>query len=157
MKTPKIILPVFDSMTQCAGATGIPLPILRRAKRAGCDAFTAGSRVALGPLLHYLFGDAASHDGVCNWSDELRKWQARRQEQAWQERAHELIERSRVITFFAALATRQKDILRQRLENELPARMAGVDPGSGRVIAKRVVDEICDEMQKAVEECAKLS
>ena len=60
------------------------------------------------------------------------------------------ISRAAVIAWFGALATRQKEILRRRLENEMPMAMSGVDPGSGRVIAKRVVDEVCAEMEDAV-------
>lgn len=64
-------------------------------------------------------------------------------------RSGELVEAEKVASWAGKLAERQKAILRQRLENEMPMAMAGVDPGSGRVIAKRIVDEICDDMQAA--------
>ncbi|MBN2507768.1 MAG: hypothetical protein JXQ71_13855 [Verrucomicrobia bacterium] len=65
-------------------------------------------------------------------------------------RSSELLEGSAVVAFLGELATRQKAILRQRLENEAPMAMAGVDTGSARVIAKRIVDEICREMEAAI-------
>ena len=51
--------------------------------------------------------------------------------------------------FFFELAARQWEIISQRLENEAPSQMSGVDIPSARVLAKRIADEICREMQVA--------
>src|ERR1035441_921267 len=42
-------LPVYDSISQAAGRTAIPVAVLKQAKKSGCVAFKTGSRVALGP------------------------------------------------------------------------------------------------------------
>src|SRR4051812_13591666 len=45
-------LPTYDSAAQCNGQTGIPLSVLKQAKKSGCTAFVA-SRVVLAPLLRW--------------------------------------------------------------------------------------------------------
>jgi hypothetical protein len=47
-------LPVYDSLEQCAGATGIPIGVLKSAKRKGSTAFRS-NRVHLEALLRFLF------------------------------------------------------------------------------------------------------
>jgi hypothetical protein len=47
-------LPVYDSMEQCGAAAGIPLLILKTAKRNGCSAFRS-NRVFLGEFLAWHF------------------------------------------------------------------------------------------------------
>jgi hypothetical protein len=44
---------VADSMSAAAGRTGIPIGVIRAAKRGGCDAFR-GSRVNLARLREWL-------------------------------------------------------------------------------------------------------
>jgi hypothetical protein len=44
----------YDSIGACASATGIPITVLKHAKRRGCAAFR-GSRVYLAPLIRWLF------------------------------------------------------------------------------------------------------
>ena len=52
----------FDSIGQAAGATGIPLAILRWAKKEGCSAFK-GSRFYLPEFLKWYFSKQESPDG----------------------------------------------------------------------------------------------
>jgi len=49
------------------------------------------------------------------------------------------------------IAAGQLKILRQRLENEYPTAVAGMDPAQARVYGKRLVDEICSQMRQLVE------
>lgn len=49
------VLPIYESMNQCSGMTGIPRVVLAEAKREGCPAFLPGNRVELGALLRWLF------------------------------------------------------------------------------------------------------
>jgi hypothetical protein len=50
----RIMQDAYDSIGACASATGIPVTLLKHAKRQGCSAFR-GSRVYLAPLLRWLF------------------------------------------------------------------------------------------------------
>src|SRR5262245_53789849 len=47
-------LPVYDSMAQCASATGIPLAVIKRVRRTARQAFR-NTRIELGPLLKAIF------------------------------------------------------------------------------------------------------
>jgi hypothetical protein len=58
----KTRLPTFDSMAAAAGACGIPIATLRRAKKAGCAAFAHG-RVSLAEFLKWNFSRADSTPG----------------------------------------------------------------------------------------------
>lgn len=149
-------LPTYDSMQQCAARSGIPLALIKRAKRYGCTAFAVGSRVRLQPLLAWLFSTLAEEAGI-DWGNELKKWQAKRQQQFWEQREGNLVDVDDVTHMVLEVSARQRQILTQRLQNEMPTAMAGVDPGSGRIIGKRIVDEICRELEQFIEQWTKSS
>lgn len=65
-----IDLPIYDSMDQCASATGIPLAVLKRAKREGCMHVQHG-RVHVGVFLKWFFAKLSDLEG-----DEDRDWAA---------------------------------------------------------------------------------
>ena len=68
-KPSKTRLPIFDTMTQCRSATGIPISAIRLAKAGGCDAFKHG-RIDLALLLHWIFsktGDEPDADWGSEW------------------------------------------------------------------------------------------
>jgi hypothetical protein len=138
-------LPTFDSMATCSARTGIPLSVLKQAKKAGCTAFRMGSRVELEPLLRFLFSQSAEEAGL-DWSNELKKWQAKRQQQAYEQRDRELVDQDEVLEILIPMSARQNDCL-VRFENEAPVAMAGVDPGTGRLLAKRYTDDIRNEFK----------
>lgn len=64
-------------MAQCANATGIPLSVLKLAKKSGCEAFK-DSNVRLLPLLKYLF--AQEKDSQINWKELSTKLDVRLKE-----------------------------------------------------------------------------
>ena len=71
MKRNRITLPIFEAMEHCSGSTGIPLSVLKVAKRAGCPAFISGSRIDLAVLLKWYFAQSSdAHDlpkGFTSW------------------------------------------------------------------------------------------
>jgi len=50
-------MPIFGSMKQCEAVAHIPLHMQKEAKDAGCTAFHNSNRVALEPLLAWIFSD----------------------------------------------------------------------------------------------------
>src|SRR5262245_10311219 len=46
-------LPTYDSMSQCASETGIPLAVIKHVRRTSRQAFT-NTRISLGPLLREI-------------------------------------------------------------------------------------------------------
>ena len=146
-ETAGIRLPTFVSVAQCCAVTGIPRPIVTAAKKAGCPAF-GHSRVNLRELLGWLFQKDAEGEDIQDWGVELRRWQAKRQQQFFEERAKTLVSAEEADASLATVAARTMSIIRQRFENELPASMAGLDVGSARILAKRAVDEALLELRK---------
>jgi hypothetical protein len=69
-------LPIYDNMSACAASTGLPLSIIRQAKKGGCPAFRS-NRVVLAKLLKWLFSNNGEDQ---NWGDRLKKAQALREE-----------------------------------------------------------------------------
>ena len=82
-------LPVFDSISACSGATGIPASAIKKAKRAGCRAFVS-SRVHLGELLKFLFATDDLANGT-NWRERLVAAEARLRELDLEEREASLV------------------------------------------------------------------
>ena len=87
-------LPIYDSIASCANAVGIPVPVLRKAKKSGCPAFRS-NRVHLGELLPWLFAQGED-SAVGNWADALVEAKAKR------ERLKLEREKGEVIGVFAA-------------------------------------------------------
>lgn len=82
-------LPVFDSISACSGATGIPASVIKKAKRAGCRAFNS-SRVDLAELLRFLFASDDPTAGT-NWRERLTAAEARLRELDLEEREASLV------------------------------------------------------------------
>lgn len=53
----RILQDSYDSLGACASATGIPVTLLKQAKRQGCAGFRGG-RVYLAPVIRWAFGTA---------------------------------------------------------------------------------------------------
>lgn len=58
-----------------------------------------------------------------------------------------MIPRSEVDALLLHIATRQKTLLYQRLETELPPKLDGLSAAETRPILRKVADDICDEMR----------
>jgi len=117
------LLGQYESLAACSGATGIPLAVLKRAKRAGCPAFVA-HRVDLVPLLTWLF--ASGNDAGVDWPAKFKEFQARREELKYEREKAELIEVAAVLEMDAAACSRW-NAKRIHVEQEWPARLAGKD------------------------------
>lgn len=62
----------------------------------------------------------------------------------------ELIDRDEVANRFLHIATRQRAMLYQYLETELPPRMDGLPAAEGRPLLREVADKICEAMAEAM-------
>jgi hypothetical protein len=154
----------FDSMKQAAAALGLPLSLLKKAKRAGCTAFQ-GSRVYREDLLAWVeaAGGQALHPNGAEGGREEDKgyWEGRIARQKFEREAWEFSKARGEYTknsIFSgellALAGSSKALLRQKLENEYPGLCPGLE-GDQRAFLKKVgrelVDELCERMQRLVD------
>jgi hypothetical protein len=121
---PDSFLPrVFDSMSQCSSATGIPISFLKQAKTADCAAFRHG-RVDLVEFLRWRFGQP--EDAVEDWGAELQRYRALRERIKLDSDQQRVIDRSAVQTALA----KGMALLFQKIDNEfglmLPPALRGL-------------------------------
>jgi hypothetical protein len=94
--TNESMLPTFESMPQVRATTGMPITVIKAAKKSGCTAFVTGNRIKLGPLLRWFFSefdDAAERppDGLATWREALNRAQTKREELRLATESRELI------------------------------------------------------------------
>lgn len=124
-RTPVPGLPIYDSIASCASSVGIPVPVLRKAKKSGCPAFRS-NRVYLGELLPWLFAqgeDAA----VGNWADALVEAKAKRERLKLDREKGEVISRDLVKSAVQTGVAAVFSGLDKRFVNELPPVLKGLD------------------------------
>jgi hypothetical protein len=69
------LLPSYPSMSSMSSGAGIPLSVLKKAKRAGCPAFDHSGRCHLGPFLNWFFEKDES-DEAFDWTQRFKRAQA---------------------------------------------------------------------------------
>lgn len=143
-------------MGQAAAATGFSKDSLKRAKELGCMAFKPGGRVDGAALREWMRANEAKLRASTEkpgggplkdqkLAEEIRKLRIKN------DRDDGLsVLKSKIGADLHALASEQLALLRQRLENELPSQVAGLEPSNARIIFKRVVDELSVKMQGLV-------
>lgn len=112
-------------MRSCSAATGIPVPLMREAKTSGsCLAFVSGDRVALGPLLRWIFQRDGAEDAK-NWGDEYAKWKAKREKIKHDEDAGEAVNKGEVIRAIGQATSVLFSAMDRRSQVESPAALKG--------------------------------
>lgn len=137
---------VFDSMTQCASATGIPLAALRLAKRSGCDAFKS-NRVFLSVFLRWWFTQEST-DLNTDWSKELRKEQTLRERIRRQEDEDRVIDAEKVRAFHGRLIGGLFADLDRVFANELPPALKGLDESAVRTRALAEIESVKNRLRQ---------
>ncbi len=139
----------YDSMHRAAVGLKLSLAVVRRAKRMGAPGFQSG-RVYPAELLPWLrkHGNEAGIGDYDSARLAVMMEQARRLKLRNDQTEGALVRRSEVASAVVASITAAKGILRYKLEQEYPAKVAGLDIPQARIYGKRLVDEVCAEMQK---------
>lgn len=123
-----IQLPIFSSMKQAYTITGIPLSVMKDAKQAGSTAITSAGRVDLAALLRFIFSDDQYEN--TNWSSELKRFQAKREELRYAEDQKRVVDRSVVQSALA----KGMALLLTKIDHEfgvrLPPTLKGLDESS---------------------------
>ena len=139
-------LPIYDSIAACANAVGIPVPVLRKAKKSGCPAFRS-NKVYLGELLPWLFAQGED-SAVGNWADALVEAKAKRERLKLEREKGEVIGRdlvkSAVQTGVAAVFAG----LDKRFVNELPPVLKGLDELAIRDRVRASIERLKADLMK---------
>jgi hypothetical protein len=94
-------------------------------------------------LFKYYQQDEEDHVG-----DEIKREELRKLKSFNDERADKLVPIEKVSAFHAKVIREVRDILRRKLEEELPIAMAGLDVPQARVFGRRLGDELIREFGK---------
>lgn len=142
-------LPSYPSMAACSAATGIPLPLLKQAKRAGCPAFDQGNRVHLGPLLQWLFRPDADDGGdSTDWHNRHKRAVALMAEAELALKKGSLVERAwvaeRIIRMFGDINAYR---IRSESEDAVKFAATGGDIALCRTKLRGIWDGICLNLQ----------
>lgn len=150
---------VFESLTNAAAAMAVPLDVLKLAKKNGCPAFKAGNRIHEAELLKWIEANKALIDAVGSLSlkdkklvEDIAKVQKANRDADFdfEVKRGRYTENSVLISRLTTLGTAQLAVLRQKIENEMPAATEGMSIAEKRVYGKAVVDAICEKMQGLV-------
>lgn len=143
------MLPIYDSMGSCAAATGIPLGLLKRAKKGGCPAFRT-NRVYLADLLPWLFaqGDDAA---VGNWQEMLTEFKARRERLRYERDKGNAVDRDLVRSAVQRGVSAVFGSLDRLFVNELPPALRGLDEIPIRDRCQAAIEKLKLELRKGFE------
>ena len=120
-------LPTYPSLAACSGATGIPLAALKKAKKAGCDAFTTNGRVTLAKLLRWVFAEGSEVDLGVDWIKEKAKTATLRDRIRLEEDRRRVIDMGLVREGLSTGMAVLFGDLDRILGNELPPSLRGID------------------------------
>lgn len=131
-------LPIYESQGECAGQTGIPLALIRKARREGCEAFKAGNRIDLAVLLRWIFSDD-DNDASINWSEKLDEFRAKREEIKLAKDRAEALDADQVFADVASGTALVFAELDRLFITELPPALRGMDETAIRARCRTVI------------------
>jgi hypothetical protein len=156
MTRPKPSTRVFDNYAQAAGAMGVTKAILRRAKELNCPAFKQGNRIWEDEFLTWYLEHAG--ELKADEEDELTPQHKKIYEEIRKLKIGNDTKQRLVIPIgeiksaIGGFAVRTRAMLIQKLENEYPSVVAGLDVPGARVYGKRLNDSILEELRRMGEE-----
>lgn len=145
---------IFASLKQAASKLGLDRDLVSTAKAAGCSAFNSNGTVD-GEVLKAWLADPANMkalgDSTSLKEKELyERW--RKLKIANDKTEGRLIERNRVAETVQRLGAKVQELLLQKLCNEYPAAVAGLDVAQARVYGNRLRESILKEFQSLATE-----
>ena len=135
-------LPIYDSMQQMSGATGIPLDVLKYAKKNGCR-FVEHSRAHLSEFLRWFFLKA-DRDEDANWGVRDKKATALIKEVKLERLRGSVVDFRLADNFIRNLIAQFVFAELKRLRNEFPGGLKGKD----EVAIAREVDRQIDQTER---------
>jgi hypothetical protein len=143
-----------DSVKAAANALGYPEAAIQYLKDQGCDAWQ-GSRCYIDRLDEWIDENGlpeVPESELDRWNLEIAKERARKLKIQNDIEEGKTVSMEVVGSFLLELALRTKNRLKKTLEDELPPVLAGKPADEIRALNKGVVDEICEGMQREMNE-----
>jgi phage terminase Nu1 subunit (DNA packaging protein) len=161
--------PLADSMEQAASMCGLPISVLKWAKKNGCPAFRAGARVDIDELKAWLEVNDPKDDQADGGDEvavvklqKLKNEALLKLEQVEAQRINnaklrgELQPTKVVCEKLRAISEEIKSTLLLRLVDQLPAQNAGLDAPKQRENNRETFKEICRRFQQFAAEYEKI-
>jgi len=138
----------YATMSACAGSTGIPLRMIKAAKRAGCpDAFHSSGRVHLGPLLHWFFrGDVLPEDGL-SWDEMWRKYRALTSRLEHDREAGRFLDRAQMVAESHEAIGVVQQTLCDFFRNEIAPKFAGLSIAEIHGVSEKFLSRLIDRLK----------
>jgi len=140
-------LPVYENMNQCSAATGIPLTVIKSAKRGAAKLGTA-SRIDLGALLRQVFDGSKEQD----WRKLREKCDALRSEAELEKVRGEVLDREQVGMAIRTCVSTFWHALDRAADLELPPALKGKDEAAIRVELKAAIERMKKTIFAALDE-----
>lgn len=149
---------VFDSIKAAAAGLGVAKYLLQRAKASGqCNDAFRGSRV-YGTENLRLWIEAADSEpkeqDKAYWDSCIAKQEFEHREWKNAKERGEFVAKSVFAGAVMELASEQKSLVRQKLENEYPGLVQGLEPAQRaelKKVGRALADDICRRMQRLVD------
>jgi hypothetical protein len=141
----------YQTLSQAAGAMGVPPEVLKAAKRAGCPAFHASGRVDGPEFREWMqqHGDSLTVAAPeSSLKDKLLAEQVRKYKIHNDSKMELLVSRAKVADAVAKILKAADAMIEQKLVNEWPQFVAGLDPAGARAYGKRLGDALRAELGK---------
>jgi len=140
-------LPIYSSMAEASARAHVPLALLKQSKKSGCDAFK-WNRVDLEKFLAWVFGRTGEEEDGIDWSNELKKWLAKRAKMGHDRDARKVMDMDQAETEIRACMGALFSELDRVFVSELPGSLKGQDE---LAISAKCQGEI-DRMKKSLRE-----
>lgn len=142
---------VFETLAAAANALGVEIDLLKQAKKLGCPNFRQGGRIHCKNLNKWIADHSkelqASGDKL-SLRDQKTNQEIRKLKILNDAKERALVPRDAVMRAISTLSQGIIPLLDQKLENEYPAMVSGLDVAGARVFGKRLNDSIKQEIQK---------
>lgn len=139
---------VYDSIAQASASEGIPVAVIRFAKKHGCPAFDHGRVNVFKFNEWYHARDGAGQ----NWDDKFKEFRAKREQQKFAREDGRTISTDDAESAGAIAIGTLNRVLRQSLCNDLPAATKGLDEVGIRSANEAALDRAFDDARKAFKE-----
>lgn len=143
-------IPEFSGMEQMANATGIPLALLKKAKRDGC-LFVNHGRCDLVVFLRWFFSRELDPTEDVNWANREKRASALIKEVKLEQARKEVVPFQDTLRFVSFLTSSVFFGELERLAEEFPAALKGMDEVQIGIECKSQIEKVKLAISESVE------
>lgn len=138
----QIRMPVFESINQCSSATGVPVAVLRSAKKSGCMAFKH-SRIDFAEFIKWFFSQGGELDSE-NWPVRCKRAEALIKENQLEKVQGKTLDRDDVARAIGKSMSLLASTLDRKIKVELPPNLKGRSEAEIMERLEVALAEACD-------------